>query len=83
MEKQNLKRLSAVLEGKRSAVRQLQGGHDFLNRVSALGFTIGVEVVVIQNRGRGPLIAMVRDTRVALGRGEAMKVLVEELDDDQ
>ena len=64
-------------------MRQLHGGHDFLNRMSALGFTIGVEVVVIQNYGRGPLIAMVRGTRVALGRGEAMKVWVEEINDDQ
>jgi len=44
-----------------------------------LGFTEGVEVQVIQNYGRGPLIALVRGARVALGRGEALKVLVEEV----
>jgi Fe2+ transport system protein FeoA len=29
-----------------------------------------------QNFGSGPVIVKVRDTRIALGRGEAMKVLV-------
>jgi Fe2+ transport system protein FeoA len=34
---------------------------------------------MVQNFGHGPLIVLVRDTRVALGRGEAMKVLVEKV----
>lgn len=41
-----------------------------------LGFTPGTRVTVIQNYGHGPLIVRVRDTRVALGRGEAEKILV-------
>jgi ferrous iron transport protein A len=82
-EKPILKPLSEVQDGKRCTVRQLDGGGNFMNRLSALGFTIGAEVVVIQNYGRGPLIAMARGSRVALGRGEAMKVLVEEFDDDR
>ena len=44
-----------------------------------MGFTPGARLRVIQNRGRGPLIVAVRDTRVALGRGEAEKILVERL----
>jgi len=34
---------------------------------------------VIQNFGHGPIIVLVRSTRVALGRGEAMKVQVRKL----
>jgi len=64
-------------------VRHLRGGRDFISRMAALGFTIGVEVQVIQNHRRGPLIALVRGVRVALGRGEALKVLVEEDGDGQ
>jgi ferrous iron transport protein A len=59
-------------------VRQLRGGKEFLARLAAIGFTVGAEVKVIQNYGRGPLIALIRDTRIALGRGEALKVMVEE-----
>jgi Fe2+ transport system protein FeoA len=60
-------------------MRQLRGGKDFLSRMGVLGFTKGVEVQVIQNYGNGPLIALVRSVRVALGRGEALKVLVVEI----
>jgi ferrous iron transport protein A len=64
-------------------VCQLLGGKEFLNRLSALGFTVGTEVKVAQNYGHGPLIVLVRDTRVALGRGEGLKVLVGETNDCQ
>lgn len=32
---------------------------------------------MVQNFARGPLIVALRDTRLALGRGEAEKILVE------
>jgi ferrous iron transport protein A len=54
----------------------MQGGHHFLSRLASLGFTPGADLRVIQNYGRGPLIVNLRDTRVALGRGEASKILV-------
>jgi Fe2+ transport system protein FeoA len=41
-----------------------------------MGFTPGAEVTVLQNFGRGPLIARVRDARIALGRGEARRIQV-------
>jgi ferrous iron transport protein A len=41
-----------------------------------MGFTSGAEVTVIQNPGFGPVIVNVRDSRIALGRGEANKVIV-------
>ena len=47
-----------------------------LSRMTALGFTPGADVTVVQNYGRGPLIARVRDARIALGRGEADRVYV-------
>lgn len=68
--------LSVLAPGEVGVVRQLAGGRGFMSRLAALGFTLGVEVTMVQNFGRGPLIVLVRDTRVALGRGEAAKVLV-------
>jgi len=46
-------------------------------RLASLGFTPGAEISMSQNYGRGPLIVMVRGTRVALGRIEAAKIFVE------
>lgn len=47
-------------------------------RLVSLGITPGAEVSMSQNYGRGPLIVTVRGTHIALGRGEAAKILVEQ-----
>lgn len=68
--------LSALRTGEHGEVVELAGGRCMLSRMTALGFTPGADVTVVQNYGRGPLIARVRDARVALGRGEADRVYV-------
>jgi Fe2+ transport system protein FeoA len=68
--------LSALRAGEQGVVAGMQGGRGLLCRMASLGFTPGAEVTVVQNYGRGPLIACVRDARVALGRGEAGKIRV-------
>lgn len=60
-----------------AVVRQLRGGGELVHRLAAMGLTVGARLVVLQNTGRGPMLVSVRDTRIALGRGEAVKVLVE------
>jgi ferrous iron transport protein A len=72
-----LRTLSDLPAGTRSTVRRLRGGRWFASRMATLGFTIGASVTVVQNYRHGPMIVQVRDTRVALGRGEAHKVLVD------
>ncbi len=73
---QNDTNLSKVRNGERVQIARMLGGHSFLSRLASLGFTPGAELRVVQNFGRGPIIVNVRDTRVALGRGEASKILV-------
>jgi len=82
-ETRGLRSLSDLPSGRTGIVRCLMGGRGFVSRVAALGFTVGAAVTVVQNYGRGPLIALVRDTRVALGRREASKVLVETVTNDR
>jgi len=62
--------------GERAVVAGLDGGRRVMSRMVSLGFTPGVEVIMVQNLGRGALIVQIRDARVALGRGEAFRVLV-------
>lgn len=62
--------------GEQGVVVELAGGQGILGRMTSLGFTPGAQVTIVQNFGRGPLIAMVRDARIALGRGEAKKIHV-------
>jgi ferrous iron transport protein A len=68
--------LSTLAQGEVGVVRALTGGRGFVGRLAAMGLIPGTEVVMLQNFGRGPLIVLVRGTRLALGRGEATKIWV-------
>ena len=72
----DLVRLGELKAGEQAVIQGFDAGHNLVSRLSALGFTPQAQVVMIQNIGSGPLIVKVRDTRIALGRGEAMKVRV-------
>ncbi len=72
----NVTYLSSLATGEVGIVHNLAGGRGFVGRLAALGFTPGAEVTMVQNFGHGPIIVIVRDTRIALGRGEAWKVQV-------
>ncbi len=54
----------------------IRGGRGLVSRLATLGFTPGATVQMIQNYRHGPLIVMIRDTCVALGRGEAAHIMV-------
>lgn len=69
--------LSEMTAGEDATVLAFQGGRAVNNRLASLGFTPGVRINMAQNYGRGPLIVTVRGTRVALGRGEAARIIVE------
>jgi ferrous iron transport protein A len=62
--------------GETGLVHELDGGTHFRSRMASLGFTPGVRVKMVQNYGHGAVIVSLRGTRVALGRGEARKVVV-------
>jgi DtxR family Mn-dependent transcriptional regulator len=68
--------LSELRSDEQGTVDRLSGGKVFVARCLALGLTRGTPVRVVRNTGRGPLIVSVRDTRVALGRGESERVKV-------
>jgi len=77
------KTLAEVPSGGRSIVKRLQGGSSFVSSFVAMGFTVGHLVKVVHNSGKGPLITQVGNTRIALGRGEALKVVVKEVTGDK
>ena len=73
--------LNSLGSGEVRVVQELNGGRGFVSRAIALGFTPGTEITMLQNFRRGPLIVVVRDTHVALGRSEAKKIQVGKLVD--
>ncbi|HUV95174.1 MAG TPA: ferrous iron transport protein A [Anaerolineae bacterium] len=68
--------LSDLASGELGTVVELSGGHGFVGRMAALGFTPGVSVQVVRNHGHGPIIVSLLDTQIALGRGQARRVRV-------
>jgi len=69
-------RLSELNAGEQAIIEGCDAGHMLVSRLSALGFTPDAPVTMVQNFGYGPVIVSVRDTRIALGRGEAAKIRV-------
>jgi len=66
--------LDELPTGGQAEIIFLAGGGAVTGRLAALGFVPGAHVSMVQNFGRGPLIVSVVHTRVALGRGEAIKI---------
>jgi ferrous iron transport protein A len=76
-EEKDMTSLTLLENGQNAVVRNLTGGQRFISRASAMGFTPDTPVTMMQNLGRGPVLVYLRDTQVALGRGEAAKIQVE------
>ena len=71
--------LDELPAGSDAEIIALAGGGSVTGRLAALGFVPGAHVSMVRNFGRGPVIVSVINTRVALGRGEAIKIRMRRL----
>jgi ferrous iron transport protein A len=69
--------LSELKKGEHATLHEIHSGRGAASRLSSLGFTPGVEIEMTQNYGHGPLLVSLRGTKVALGREEAQKTIVQ------
>jgi ferrous iron transport protein A len=69
--------LGDMMASKSGYVVALNGGRGFVSRLATLGFVPGARISMVQNYGHGPLIVLVQQARVALGRCEAARILVQ------
>jgi ferrous iron transport protein A len=74
--------LEQLKPGAYAIVREIWGGADFSGRLAGMGLTKGTRIEMLQNAGRGPVLVRAHEARIALGRGEALKILVEETSDE-
>lgn len=58
-----------------ATLAKIDGGRRLRHRLTELGLIPGSLLTVVQNQN-GPLLVAVRDTRLAIGRGMAGKILV-------
>lgn len=70
--------LSMAGPGRRVKLVEITAGHKLRHRLTELGLTPGVEMMIIQDEG-GPVLLAVHDSRLALGRGMAHQIMVQPL----
>ena len=63
--------------GAHGIVRHLHGDAYFITVLASRGITVGAKLEVLRNSAHSPLLLMVRDVRLALGRNEAAAIEVE------
>ncbi|AEH07462.1 FeoA family protein [Methanothermococcus okinawensis] len=63
-------------EGEKVIVREIDGGHGVVGKLTDMGLNIGSEAIVVRNQNTGPLVVSIKGSNIALGRGLAMKILV-------
>ena len=70
--------LTHLRPGESGVVAQIEGGRGVRERLAVQGLVQGVPVRMMQRagRGHGGVVILRGDTRLALGKGEAAKVLV-------
>jgi ferrous iron transport protein A len=67
--------LSLAKTGENRIVKRLNGPEDLKNRLLAMGFTVGSEVKVVTGLA-GNLIVLVKESRLAISREMANRILV-------
>ncbi len=56
---------------------EILGGYGLVRRLLRIGLTVGIEIFIVNNQG--PIIVKFGDSTIAIGRGMAKKILVEEV----
>lgn len=73
--KETLYPIISLAEGEEGFIREISGGHGLISRLAGMGVVLNTKVRLVKTSG-GLMIVHVADTRVALGAGEAAKILV-------
>lgn len=68
--------LADLSQGVPARLAEIQGGHQLVRRMLALGLRLGSPVTVVQRRGQGLVVAS-GVSRIAIGAGIADKLWVE------
>ena len=69
--------LSDASAGSTVKVTDIDAGRGLTARLAAMGLIPGTQIAVSVNDRKGPVVVMVKDSKIALGRGMAEKILVQ------
>ena len=73
--------ISSILElevGMKGKILEIRGGRNVKQRLTDLGLTVGTEIILLDKSPfTGPILLLVRGSRLAIGRGIATKIIVQ------
>lgn len=69
--------LAELVSGEQATILSFRNLRDITGRLTSLGFTPSARVTMAQNYGHGPLLVTLRGAQVALGRSEALGIIVQ------
>ena len=75
-ERRPLMTLAMAKPGERIMIKEMNGGRTARARLTSMGFRSGDTLEIISNDGWGRLIVGFGNTRMAMGRGMAQKIIV-------
>ena len=69
--------LSRIDRGKEVTLINIDGGRGIRSKLYSMGLVPGVNLKILSRSGSGPVMIAVKDSRLAIGRGMAEKIIVE------
>ena len=69
--------LSTIDQGKEVTLIDIRGGRGVRSKLYSIGLVPGVTLKILNRSGSGPVMIAVKDSRLAIGRGMADKIIVE------
>jgi len=69
--------LVLLSRGETARIARIHGGQGVRKRLFDIGIAPGKKIEIAHGWGKGPLVVMVDETRIMLGRGMANKIYVE------
>ncbi len=72
-----MENLLSAADGEKVKVIKIEGSEDLSKRLKELGIYEGAVISVLKNDGINPIIVKVFQSRIAIGRNEAEKVIVD------
>jgi len=69
--------LTMINPSEEVTVAEIRGGRGLVQRLADMGLTPGTKLKVINSQMPGPVLINLRGSRLALGHGVALKIMVE------
>lgn len=68
--------LTKAKQGRAYKIVDISGGREMQSRLASLGILRGQDIQIVRPSGAGPVLALVKGAKVALGHGVSHKILV-------